>query len=1172
MPRIVRQPQGKDWRHRSRTPLFVRRHVHRAWQAAVRLFHVTRMRCVAQFQVPVPRRWRRERLGRALWRYLAYAGALVFLCWFAIGIDALVDYPHSLLNQMCEHKGMSCGIVSGSLGPFLSLGLATSVFLLLPYPQVTRRVSRTARKDPRSLVPTAGTVLQRVVGRKELCQVLTRTLHDRAIRRPCLLVGSVGTGKTAVLVQLTQMLARKHAVPVPIRLRCVTEDDAELDFAKAGHRRFCEMVDSDLSSGGHGDRVWRQLVAEGRVVVIADGLEEMFAEGSQQKERDIAIRRAIRKAEEEQLPLVIASRPHPPLEESDAAIIDLEPLSEEAALEYLSEGHENSDELRLDWIVETAGVAEAPLYLQITRELRQHHWLEYLTKCKDWEDLDTRHADRSTLRLRLLDTWRRALVKGHLHENYALPAKDRAETIEVVSALACVGLLEDSLEVRFDQLIGPADRPALSHGVKGAVERRLRSWQQHRHAGGARAQIWNQLQQRVTIVANHSPPRLPDKGEAARCHSRLSLYAAQGERLGLVETVGDKVRFPHSILQAYLGSRFLRDVGDDHLKAALQEPGPGKELLVALVLNSRMAESDRREAPAKLLLGAAEDRCDVKAFDLYAAALQIDQMDPESGDLHTAIADSVLDRWNEITLGDQRSISTAKEALVHQFGETLKTISGSRDKGGSASGKSPALQQFLKIAFKEPQYPVRLAIAQELGACGDAAFEMLRELFPLPADGPPPSTYDPWRQYTERYEAKKDEERETFERFNRENPTMSYRESEKYHELEHRHREEKNVIRREYVTRAWLVPMMVGSVTDKHRRQARERVELWLQHLDCERLGSNRAELPLILEIALAQGFKSAANRRRRHRGTTQETREFLVQQAETLLARSRSWYSQLTLIHALCLWELPDDAGRLPAESGSTPPYDASQAVSRWLSMAGSRRDPRSRKPGDVTPGGKERLHPFVAEAAELCALALETGHPERYMWVDEKGAMDSVGSTPVNPADHRKHNLWIPPSVGWSTLHPRAQQLLADVLLLLNLAEREGDPDEIDARLERANRTDLPPCFTKDRSPLRPERTVGMAGTAPAGSTCLRDCPFELCPYPAKGQQPRAELQEPFCRQQQALLRPYRRGWGRLLSVGWWIQAPIRHRTAPWQDMTRNELIAFWGKMALRSRTRIR
>ncbi len=103
-----------------------------------------------------------------------------------------------------------------------------------------------------------------------------------------------------------------------------------------------------------------------------------------------------------------------------------------------------------------------------------------------------------------------------------------------------------------------------------------------------------------------------------------------------------------------------------------------------------------------------------------------------------------------------------------------------------------------------------------------------------------------------------------------------------------------------------------------------------------------------------------------------------------------------------------------------------------------------------------------------------------------------------------HGRHHLWIPPSAGWTALDGRAQQLVADVLLLLNLADRGDQPTERERRLKRSNRNDLPPCITHYRDALEPGRTVGTAVSSVPGISCVDGCVFELCPYPPKGTQP--------------------------------------------------------------------
>ena len=110
--------------------------------------------------------------------------------------------------------------------------------------------------------------------------------------------------------------------------------------------------------------------------------------------------------------MIIASRPHDPLRGTEAALVELEPLSEEAALDYIQRRDPVDDEPRVDWIVETADVAEAPLYLQIARQLHRAGLLTYPHATRDDQQLDIRSVDRSGLRLRLLEPGRKRLSTG----------------------------------------------------------------------------------------------------------------------------------------------------------------------------------------------------------------------------------------------------------------------------------------------------------------------------------------------------------------------------------------------------------------------------------------------------------------------------------------------------------------------------------------------------------------------------------------------------------------------------------------------------------------------------------------------------------------------------------------------------------------------------------------
>ncbi|MEV5440628.1 hypothetical protein AB0K80_32185 [Streptomyces sp. NPDC052682] len=86
---------------------------------------------------------------------------------------------------------------------------------------------------------TAGGIFGRAVGPDQLCDVLVQDLRGSRFHRAHVVVGGVGAGKTALLVLLTERLARQGAVPVPLRLRGVQGD---LDFRQLAYDRFRREV------------------------------------------------------------------------------------------------------------------------------------------------------------------------------------------------------------------------------------------------------------------------------------------------------------------------------------------------------------------------------------------------------------------------------------------------------------------------------------------------------------------------------------------------------------------------------------------------------------------------------------------------------------------------------------------------------------------------------------------------------------------------------------------------------------------------------------------------------------------------------------------------------------------------------------------------------------------
>ncbi|MFI8232449.1 hypothetical protein ACIGDI_26785 [Streptomyces sp. NPDC085900] len=1066
-------------------------------------------------------------------------GAAVELALIVMAVATLIG-PHRSLDfagNRCATHGQACSILSGVLTPLLTLALASITYLFFRFRQVSGAYLKKAQEAPLDLVETAGGIFGRVVGRDQLCDVLMEDLRDSRFRRANVVVGGIGAGKTALLVLLTQRLAERKAVPVPLRLRGVGDD---LDFRRLAFERFSREVQGHVRSEGEAEKVWRRLCQQGRIVVLADGLEDALMEDRHKDERDNVIRLAIRRANDERLPLIITSRPHDTLRGLDASVTDLEPLSEEAALAYISSGSAWEDRQRLDWIVEKAGIAEAPTYLQVARELHQEGLLERALTGQNEEGVETRGGDRAALRLHLFDTWLRALVTGRLRPRLPLGQDERGLALEYLSALACVGLASDSAEVRIADVVNEHDPQSSPY-----------------------PEIVAELARRV---------------QGSRLDIRLAAH--WGSLMDLVDLGSNHVQFQHSVIQAHLGARFMNalihrqmpenpmDVENHYFKKAMENPG--RELLIALVLHSRTSDgscpraasptADHTWCPVSasrdLLLsaacraqwcggdrpaddstaaphgvhpdghpdgarpGQADPWClfartlHTKALQLYTAALEIDSVDaePRQGE----IAEKLRTSWPDLRARDPKSLSGAKTLLVSRLGEAMRSV----DRRGTAR---PTYEELFRIGCLEPSYEVRVDIAQEIGAGGDSAFRDLEQrLGVLRSVGNPGDSGDP-----------------ALARADRPNPVNDSLPAEGdtaiLHRLELEEREEEERERRSQALCAWLMPLLVGSVTTRrHHDTPFEILADWVRRVG---VPDDRGDgLDLALETALAQGFKYAANRRARHPHARPQAREYLSEQARDMLKRSRFWFTRLTLLQALTLWEMPEqgavDAGL--GQHGSEP----AKQVRQWLALP------------DSTP-----QHPLVEAAAEMCVWALRTRQPERFLWIDEAGVSSHVGSQPADDGRTRKHQLWIPPSTGWSTLHPRAQQLLADVMLLLNLAERGDWPKDRLRRLRRTDRPDLPPCLTKDRRPLAPDRAPVRTAASHAGSNCRDDCAFELCPYPSSGRLDghRPELSEAFCRAQFTLL------------------ARSRSRPRPearWQRGTDlGELRRFWERMGKRA-----
>jgi hypothetical protein len=937
-------------------------------------------------------------------------------------------------DDSCREVGFSCGVVSGIAFTVLPLVAASGFFLLWRLRQVLSPYVTRARDAPTEVVETAGNLIDEVVGRDHLCGALLDGLVDYDHRRPQVVLGRAGAGKTAVLVQLTKLLADQNVVPVPIRLRDARE---ELDFRKLAHHRFVADAQHFLLPEGEGDRVWRRLVADDRIVVLGDGLEEALVEGNHEHERDGIIGLAVDLAARQRLPLVIASRPHAALAGLDATSVPLEPLSDEAVRERIEDAP-NEDAQRLERIIETADVVEEPIYLDIARELHQSGSLRHV---------DSRGpVDRSGLRLRLMDAWIDALIHGRLSPDVPLGATTRAAIVEQVGAIAWVGLRNDTIEIDVEDF----------DPVPPEFERLF------------------EADMRAVGVQCVSP----------------RLAAAWAARLELVEMRSGTVRFESPVVQAYLAARVFARAWDDPAlrRQALAYPTYG--LLTALIMFSRSAHADApvpyRGLIVHELLETATRQTNAKALDLFAAAFEVDSghvLRPESQheEMHASIAETLAAGWTKRVTQSSPMVEEAKLNVITRFGEAARVIAQRDDLEPWEPPREPpkahdAYRHLYAIACSEDLYPVRLAACQELGAGGDAALLALDERLTPPDPGEPLGELGAER------------------------------------------------VERSRVASARLVPMLAGSASTT---SGRDLLRDWIES----------PRLALHHEVALAQGLKHALNQRRMSTATCGA----LLARAQDLLQHTTFWFTRLTLLHALCLGalrdqEAPGRAFRTPHPRKANPRARPAVRVDDWLKRDNGRPE-----------------HPFVRAAAKLVVKALSTGEPERYVWTDESTVVGRVGSLPRKPRKHPSHDVWIAPSTGWAALDRQAQQLAADVLVLLNLADRGDTVAERAERFARCDRGDLPPCLAYDRKLLDPALTVGTAEHSEPGSRCRADCAFQLCPYPPRGEQShRLELSEVFCRRQVINLLP----------------GPGRAR-AEWQRKTpRPELRRFWIEMERRAR----
>jgi hypothetical protein len=157
------------------------------------------MRQSARGSIDTSRHWRRRRFTVTILEIFSYLGAIVLVVVVVWSFVVMIIGPGILtrLNNRCGQYSASCGADVGFLIPLLSVALASAIFLFYRLRHVTSPVVKKAKDTPEHLVETATPDIGKIVGRDELCRVIMEDIHQSDTRRPHLLVGGVGAGKTA---------------------------------------------------------------------------------------------------------------------------------------------------------------------------------------------------------------------------------------------------------------------------------------------------------------------------------------------------------------------------------------------------------------------------------------------------------------------------------------------------------------------------------------------------------------------------------------------------------------------------------------------------------------------------------------------------------------------------------------------------------------------------------------------------------------------------------------------------------------------------------------------------------------------------------------------------------------------------------------------------------------
>ena len=498
-----------------------------------------------------PSRGQLRQLRRMLQALLALlASALLLL---------LVFSPQA--ENFCDGHSVGCGLTTGFIST--ALILLVGYFFLFTWTLRAARSSyvRVARESPERFFVAPPRLRADPAARGSLTAAVASESAFARRGAPILVVGEAGSGKTTFLLALMRHLAHEGAVPVLVPLRGVS---TPLDLRSLAQREFTRNVDPVVRTEGDAQRIWRRLSAEGSIVVLADGLDEVTP-GATKNERDYLIRSALAAARNDRLSVVVTSRPEAVPAGAPVSQFELGDLDKEEALRYLRESAyvPGEDRELLEQVVTAGRMTRTPYYLNIVSSL-------YRAGC-----LRSDAGSGDALLVALLDDWTELVQDEHFFEEVELEGSRRRTIVENLGSVAYAMTLDALLDCsgsRLNELLRDADN------------------------------------------------RIP------RSSADVSMVIEGAARLDLVQafSTGDDtaVRFNHAISQAYLTSRFLDAVPDAWQR--LVERASSPEMSKALLMwCARDGDRRKGQAVCEALVRRAGTFTDDRALGLVVTAAEI---------------------------------------------------------------------------------------------------------------------------------------------------------------------------------------------------------------------------------------------------------------------------------------------------------------------------------------------------------------------------------------------------------------------------------------------------------------------------------------------------------------------------------------------------------------------